>query len=379
MSQSLTAVVVGAGFAGEGHTLAMRHCGVGVAAVCGRKPDVVRAVADRLGVPQASTDWRTTVREVRPSVVCIGTPAALRGEVVEEAVALGAHVLCDKPLALSGVEAGRLYGLVARAGVKHAYASTFRYDPSVAWLAELVREGRIGRLVEIEATSRHANPPGITAWSWWFDPAQGGGLLQNGFTHTLGILSHICGAPPVRIVGDAEVVAVRAPVVEELLHDFRQWRSRRPTPEETRGCEWREGEIEKAFRALVTFGADGRSVQATVTHNSRVPVNWPAGGLRLFGEEGTLVATGGGVYSVRLWRPGASDAEALPVPARLAERVSSEPDLLVQSRWNALARDFVADVRGEPHEPYPTFLDGWKYQVAIDAVRQRAGWTDLPG
>lgn len=379
MAQTLTAVVIGAGFAGEGHTLALRHCGVEVAAICARSPDVVGAVARRLGVPQASTDWRATLRQVRPSIVCIGTPAHVRGEIVEEAVALGAHVLCDKPLALTGAEAGRLYGLVQRAGVKHAYASTFLYDPSVAWLAELVREGRIGRLVEIEAASRHRNGPGIMAWSWWFDPGQGGGILQNGFTHTLGTLSRICGGPPVRAVGQTEMVAVRAPVVEELLHDFRQWRSRRLTPEETQGCDWREGEIETAYRALVTFRAGGRDVQASVVYNSGVPVDWPAGGLRLFGEEGTLVATGGGVYSVSLRRPGASEAEALPVPARLAEVVSSEPEGFVQSRWDALARDFVADIRGEPHEPYLTFLDGWRYQVAIDAVRQGAGWTELPG
>lgn len=378
MPQSLTAVVIGAGYAGEGHTLAMRHCGVEVTAICARKPEVVRAVADRLGVPQASTDWRATVRAVRPSIVCIGTPASLRREIVEEAMAIGAHVLCDKPLALTGAEAGRLYRLVDHAGVKHAYASTFRYDPSVAWLAELVREGRIGRLIEIESSSRYSSPPGVTGWSWWFDPAQGGGILQNGFTHTLGTLSRICGAPPVRVVGDTQLVAVRAPVVEALLHDFRQWRTKRLTAEETQGRQWREGEIEKAFRALVTFGAGGREVLASVTFNSGVPVNWPAGGLRLFGEEGTLVATGGGAYAVSLRRPGASEAEPLPVPARLAESMSAEPGLLEQDRWNALVRDFVADVRGEPHEPYPTFLDGWKYQVAIDAIRQGTGWTDLP-
>lgn len=378
MNSSLTAVVVGAGFAGEGHTLAMRHCGVEVAAICARNPEVVRTVAGRLAVPEASTDWRATLRSVRPSIVCIGTPAGLRAELVEEAVALGAHVLCDKPLALTGAEAGRLCALVERAGVKHAYATTFRYDPSVAWLAELVREGRIGRLLEIEASTRHQSPPGIAAWSWWFDPAEGGGLLQNGFTHTLGTLSRICGSPPLRVAGDAQVVPVRAPVVESLLHDFRAFRARRLTAEEAAGCEWREGEIERAYRALLTFGAAGGEVLASVTFNGGAPVDWPRGGLRLFGEEGTLVATGGGSYAVSLLRPGASEGVALPVPARLTAGMSSEPGLCEQGRWDALVRDFVADVRGEPHAPYPTFRDGWRYQEAIDAIRQGTGWTALP-
>jgi hypothetical protein len=48
------------------------------------------------------------------------------------------------------------------------------------------------------------------------------------------------------------------------------------------------------------------------------------------------------------------------------------------SRWAALARDFVADICGEPHEPYLTFEDGYRYQVMIEAIRQGTGWVELP-
>lgn len=47
-----------------------------------------------------------------------------------------------------------------------------------------------------------------------------------------------------------------------------------------------------------------------------------------------------------------------PVPARPAEGISLEPGLPEQCRWNACARDFAAGIRGQPHEPCPTFLDG---------------------
>ena len=50
----------------------------------------------------------------------------------------------------------------------------------------------------------------------------------------------------------------------------------------------------------------------------------------------------------------------------------------MQRKWCALARDFVADVRGEPHQPYLTFRDGWRYQAAIDAIRAGRGWVELP-
>jgi hypothetical protein len=48
------------------------------------------------------------------------------------------------------------------------------------------------------------------------------------------------------------------------------------------------------------------------------------------------------------------------------------------THWATLARDFVADVRGQDHQPYLTFADGWRYQEAIEAIRSGRGWYTLP-
>src|SRR5947208_2896970 len=124
MSRPLRAVVIGAGWAGEGHTVALRHCGVDVVAICARQPEVVHGVADRLGVEKASTDWRATLATVQPEIVSLATPASLRCEVIEAAVAQGCHLFCDKPLASSGTEAARVYQCVEKAGIRHAYGAT---------------------------------------------------------------------------------------------------------------------------------------------------------------------------------------------------------------------------------------------------------------
>src|SRR5436309_3070602 len=108
MSRGLRAVVIGAGWAGESHTRALQHHGVEVAAICARDAAIVRPVADRLGVAEASTDWRQTLRRLRPDVVTLATPATLRADVVALAAELGCHILCEKPLAATGDEAGAL-------------------------------------------------------------------------------------------------------------------------------------------------------------------------------------------------------------------------------------------------------------------------------
>ena len=48
--QDLKAVVVGAGWAGEGHTKALQHCGVEVVAICARRQEIVDKVASNLGI-----------------------------------------------------------------------------------------------------------------------------------------------------------------------------------------------------------------------------------------------------------------------------------------------------------------------------------------
>jgi hypothetical protein len=67
----------------------------------------------------------------------------------------------------------------------------------------------------------------------------------------------------------------------------------------------------------------------------------------------------------------------LPTPQRLLDALPQVGDD-TQNKWVAFTRDFVADIQGEPHDPYLTFRDGWRYQAAMDAIRQGTGWVRMP-
>jgi predicted dehydrogenase len=372
--------VIGAGWAGEGHTLALKHSGVDVVAICARQPDVVRAVADRLGVPEASVDWRRTLESVKPEIVSLATPASLRGEVVEAAVEMGCHIFCDKPLAVDAGEAKRLYNLAGRAGIRHAYAATALYDPSIAWMAELVRDGAIGALREIDRISRFPQPfPPTLPWNWGFTLSAGGGLLNNMLPHMLGSLERVIGGPLLRATGEARALRHSAPVVPDI-HDFRQLLARIPTPEEAAKLEWCACDFEEAASALLRFAspAPGRpEIQVTAILSSLVRSTWPPNGWRIYGDGGTLVAAAPMPLTITLQRSPDTEPEPMPVPQRLTDALPQIEDGVLM-RWAALARDFVADVQGQPHQPYLTFYDGWRYQEAIDAVRDARGWHEIP-
>ncbi len=374
----LRAVVIGAGFAGEGHTIALRENGVAVEAICARTASAVQATAERLGVPRASTDWRAAIDEIRPEIVSVATPAGAHAEIVEHALARGHHIFCDKPLAPTAGVARKLYDLAVAAGVKHAYAPTHRYDPSVVWLAELIREGAVGRVGEVEGTfRRHVHP--LTPFTWYDSVEQGGGLLHNALPHWLGILQRALGGELEAVVGETRRVRERAPIVPGI-HDFRTRGARRPTAEEAAGLEWRECDADSGFTALLRVGTrePGRPAQVSISATGH-PGAWPPNGWRLHGTEGSLIVDGHFSYTVRRARAGEPPEawEELPVPERIVSDHPTTGDEF-QRKWTALARDFVADVLGSPRDRYLTFRDGWRFQEAFDAIRAGRGWTAIP-
>src|SRR5262245_20012856 len=101
---TLRAVVIGTGWAGEGHTIALREAGVEVVAMCGRTPEPAKAMAVRLGIEHVRFDWRQALEALRPDIVSIATPAAPHREMVEFAAHLSSHIVCDKPLGLNAKE-----------------------------------------------------------------------------------------------------------------------------------------------------------------------------------------------------------------------------------------------------------------------------------
>lgn len=342
---------------GEGHTIALRENGVSI-----------EATAARLDIPRWSTDWQATLRELEPDIVCVATPAGAHAEIVRVALAMGRHVFCDKPLAPVAPVARELYELAVKAGVKHAYAATHRYDPSVVWLEELVREGKIGRVGEVEGTfRRHVNP--LTPWSWYDSVELGGGLLHNALPHWLGILQRVLGGELAAVVGETRQVRQQAPFVPDI-HDFRHRGARRPTAEEAAKLEWRDCDSDSGFTALLRVAGAQVSISAT-GH----PAAWQTNGWRFHGTEGSLIADGHFGYKVRYMR--GDSVEELPVPERI---LANHPTLgdEFQRKWTALARDFVADVEGRPGDCYLTFRDGWRFQEAFDTIRNGVGWTTIP-
>jgi predicted dehydrogenase len=379
MPTPLRALILGSGYAGEGHTLALRRAGVDVVAMAGRTESAVIATADRLEIPQRGTAWQAMIRELRPDIVAVGTPGGAHLEQCLVAIEAGCHVLCDKPLAATAADARQIYAAAQAKGVKTAYAASYRYQPQALYARELVRAGTLGTIYESECVS-HYNWPKLMPFGWPHRLDQGGGRLNNNFTHKLAIVQHVVGGEILAAMGETRNDLKRAPVGERV-HDFRDYSKRAGDMAQSGQHTWAEVDSDWAYTVLVKLGerdaplADATS--ATFRH-SALPPGKNKDYVAFYGEKGVIHIEGAYAQGDLYLRSGGEAWELLPIPPHITESLPPESDHS-QRNWDQLAREFVADIQGKGHANYQSFRDGWIYQEVIDVVRGGSGWREITG
>lgn len=137
----------------------------------------------------------------------VGLPHALLAPTVEQALAAGKHVLCEKPLALDAAEARRLGAMAETRGLKLCVFYELRRAGTVELGKRLVAEGAIGepRLIRIRTVIdkklSYWGQPGMLNWRASKAMAGGGVLLMNS-VHQLDTLRYISGLEVTRVMGE---------------------------------------------------------------------------------------------------------------------------------------------------------------------------------
>lgn len=372
---TLTGLVHGSGFAGQGHALALRDAGVEIVGMVSRTRAVVEQVAAELAIPYAGTDWAQALTDLQPDIVAIGTPGGAHFDPILAALAQGCHVYCDKPLAATAVQAKLLYEKAEEAGVKTAYAASYRYMPHVLHAKELVAQGAIGEPLEAECIS-HFNLNPLIPFGWSHRLAQGGGRLNNNFTHKLSVVEHVLGGRLTAVSGSTRNDMKQAPVVEGV-HHFLKRHGFAPDSADDPNIVWAEVDVEWSYTAMAKIEAERASqpVSALFQHIGLQP-RFSPDHIAFYGSEAAIyLGRHYGQGPLHL-HPHRGEWQEMPLPAHIA---AAQPDIAddTQRNWTILAQEFVTDIRGEGNSEYQTFKDGWIYQEVIEAVRAGNGWTDI--
>src|SRR5262249_57304838 len=139
-----TVGIIGLGF-GRGHIPAFQANGAEVIALCQRDHAAARAVADKYGVARVFDRWEQMLAEARPDIVVIASPPHLHRAIALAAFDGGAHVLCEKPLAMNAAEGRDMAAAAARARRGAMTGFNWRFPAAMQRFHQMVQEGHVGR------------------------------------------------------------------------------------------------------------------------------------------------------------------------------------------------------------------------------------------
>lgn len=194
------------------HLPALRKAGWAVDAVMDVTP-ARREAAGTLGVPQVCTSIDEFIACGMPAAL-VSPHSSVRLSVVAPLAAAGIHMLIEKPLATTTVEARQICEACEAAGVLCSVFHNRRWDADFLRVREIIDSGFIGqplraenRLFESEPASRFGAPEFNQAWR--ITAAMGGGSMLDWGPHLLDqVLTLFHAAGPV-IGVNADVRHVR--------------------------------------------------------------------------------------------------------------------------------------------------------------------------
>ncbi len=293
-------------------------------------------------MPAAYGRWEELIERARPDIVAIATPPAQHLPILRAAMRAGAHVLCEKPLAMNRAEALEMIDIARSSGRTAITGFNWRYQPGMQRFKALVDAGALGRVFHVNARWFNAAwADQQTAATWRMDRGTAGhGAMGDQGVHLIDMTRWLFG---------------------EFVRVFAQTGIAYPS---------RKADAEDHCSVLAEL-ATGAQVALTV---SRVAHGRNEHSIEAYGENGALnlrVARSGKDWhlgELQAARPGAPFA---PVPVTTNAVVNAVSD----DRLEVIGRTTIAPMvsamlrsidRGEP--PSPSLADGMQAQSVLDAV-----------
>ncbi|HEY6596620.1 MAG TPA: Gfo/Idh/MocA family oxidoreductase [Asanoa sp.] len=296
-------------------------------------------IADKYGVPLHG-DLAELFAAGKPDGVILATPNRLHVDGALACVAAGVPVLVEKPIGDTIEGARRLVEAGDAAGVPVLTGHHRNYSPLMAKAREIVRSGRLGRIVAVVGTALFHKPDDyFVAGDGWRRRPGGGPILLN-LTHEVNSLMSLVG----------DIVAVQA-VTSNATRGFQV--------EDTAAMVFTFADGALGTFLLSDTAASARSWEQTSRENASYPTYADEDCYHITGTTGSL-----SVPTMRL--------KVFPGPRSWWEpfEASTEPVDRSDPLANQVAH-FAHVIRGEA-EPICGGRDGLRTLLVVDAVVESA-------
>jgi predicted dehydrogenase len=176
-----------------------------VVAVVDPSPAALARAGKRYPSARLLSDWRDALADPEVNAVAIATPVSTHYEISLAALQSGRHVLVEKPMTETSVQARHLIEEAEKRGLTLLVDHTFIYSPAVMKMKELIGSEDLGQVYYYDSTRVNL------------------GLFQRDVNviwdlavHDLAILHHVLDSPPVAISANGVCHVPGAP--ENMAH-----------------------------------------------------------------------------------------------------------------------------------------------------------------
>jgi len=161
--QKIKVGIIGAGRIGQVHAKSITYHipQAQLVAISDIYEEGAKKVAEELGIPNYYKDYHEILNDPSIDAVLICSSTDTHADIACEAAAAGKHIFCEKPVDLTVAKIKKVIEAVDKAGVKLQIGFNRRYDHNFAYIKQLEKDGKIGRIQTVKITSRDPEPPSI--------------------------------------------------------------------------------------------------------------------------------------------------------------------------------------------------------------------------
>lgn len=163
-------------------------------AIASRDGARAREFARKSDIPKAYGSYEALLDDAEIEAVYIPLPNSMHHEWAIRAAEKGKHVLCEKPLAISVIQAREMQAAADANGVTLMEAFMYRFHPRTRKLLDLVERGTVGpvRMIRSAFTFKLQKADNIR-----FFPELGGGSLFDLGSYCVDFSRRLAGSEPV--------------------------------------------------------------------------------------------------------------------------------------------------------------------------------------
>jgi predicted dehydrogenase len=165
---------------------------VEVVGVVGSSESKAKRFADQFYIERSSAYYSDLFADPTIHCVHVCTPNSLHFEMSIAALRTGKHVLCEKPLASTVVEAEQMISLATEMRRVHCTLYNIRSYPQVQNMRRLCESGELGEILAVQGTYSQDWLLYPTDWNWRIDSGSSRTFADIG-THWCDLVEHISG------------------------------------------------------------------------------------------------------------------------------------------------------------------------------------------